>query len=159
MKIEPRPVPGRHARTLLISAVLIAVASATGCGIKDRVILRGATRLNKCTEADEPHSLKVRIYYLKGQDRFREADFRSLWEDHESALGGDLLELELATVNPDGELTVTLSRKGKAEEAKFLGVVADFCRAETDCWRRIVALAGRGTKTQLHFGEACVTVQ
>ena len=89
------------------------------------------------TAAGSPAPVVMRVYLLKADVGFRSADFFSLFEKDQSALGGDLLLREEVQLRP-GE-RVSISRE-LVPEARFVAVFGAFRDLERSRWRSILAL-------------------
>ncbi len=135
----------------------MAIALLTGCAATDHVFLNSDARVNMCEGAD-PHPVLVRIYHLRGTDRFDQAEFTLLWEDEQAALGPTFLRREQQVVNPRESLKISIPRKDEAEEATHLGFVANFCDLSGDCWRVSAPVSGRKTEIHLDLEMTCIEV-
>jgi type VI secretion system VasD/TssJ family lipoprotein len=144
----------RRAMSIVFLAVL---ASVTGCGTTDKLVLTTSPRLNTCEGADS-HPCVVRVYYLTSVDRFAGADFVALWEDDLGTLQGDRLHVVEKTVNPKQQLTLSLKRDDKVKGATAIGVVANFCKPGEGCWRKTVPIQGDGVQIRVHLDEGCLSI-
>jgi len=121
---------------------LIGVLTLLGCGgtpKQDVVLTLKATHdLNPDLDGT-PHSVVVRVYTLKEQDRFNKATFKDLWKHDRDTLGNDLLAWKEITVHPDSQHPLELEVELKKGEG-FLGVVAFFLEYQGKTWRQILPL-------------------
>ncbi|MEO6362224.1 MAG: type VI secretion system lipoprotein TssJ [Caldimonas sp.] len=84
-----------------------------------------------------PSPLLIRIYELKSAATFNAADFMSLYQRDQGALGADMLAKEEFVLNPGESKTFA---KVLAPETRFLGVVAAYRDLEHAKWRSVVAV-------------------
>ena len=84
---------------------------------------------------NRPSPVVVRVYQLKGSDKFTSADYFELSDDAAKALGPDLIKSEEHQLKPGENITVALSVAG---DAKFVGVVAAFRNFRESQWRVVV---------------------
>lgn len=79
-------------------------------------------------EQNKPSPVVVRLYELKSDRAFKQADFLDIYERDTTVLGGDLVgkhELDYLEPNTYREETLVLS-----EETKFVGIFAEFFHFE-----------------------------
>jgi len=100
-----------------------------------------------------PSPIVVRVYQLKSEDKYAQADFFALFDDDQKALGGDLLGREEAELAPGEtrELQFAVSR-----DAKFVGVLAAFRDIRNSRWRAIQPAPKKGWLDV--FGKDAITV-
>lgn len=87
----------------------------------------------------EPSPVVVRLYQLKGDAAFVNANFRQLWEDDEATLGPTLLGKAEVVLNPGG---VERIKTSLIEGTALIAVVAGFRSFENAKWRAMVPLHG-----------------
>ncbi len=128
--------PGGSAAT---TCLLVVLALCIGCSSdteKWRVLLLPTGTLN---QDDTGYSLPVlvRVYQLKGKDKFQQATFNDLWKSDKEVLGDDLVDRKEITVQPGtkAELEIDLEVK---RGATYLGVMALFRKHDVEGWRQIV---------------------
>ncbi len=174
---------GRWFRAVLISAVSVAlVGPMAGCGIlgigggkpapaggiervenaaaltmkageeETKIVLKAADRLNTCG-GEQSNILVVRLYQLKSDGALIGVSLSQLWDHEADELKGDLLEQAEFVMEPGQEQEITISSKSGAS---YLAVVADFCRADGECWRWIRPWKKVGSDKILTFGENCI---
>jgi type VI secretion system protein VasD len=90
-----------------------------------------------------PSPIVVRIYQLRGDTEFNNADFFALYEKDKDTLGASLIAREEKTLFPGQQLETALPL---SSEARFVGAVAAFRELGTSRWR---ALIGRPEKSLL----------
>lgn len=141
-------------------AVALALAACAGAPKPPEVAatLQASDKVNPTTSR-RPSPVLVRVYELKGDAAFNNADFMSLYQRDKEQLGADLLGKEEFVLAP-GEAK-TFARK-LAPETRFVGVLAAYREVERSRWRSIVPVQA-GKKHQLtiradeHAVEATVT--
>ncbi len=84
-----------------------------------------------------PSPIVVRLYELKNIGKFEEADFYKLFEDHEGALGGDLLASEKFHFKPGDTKTIAHE---VSPDTKFIAVTAAFRDFNKAVWRDFVSI-------------------
>lgn len=87
----------------------------------------------------EPSPVVVRLYQLKGDAAFVNANFRQLWEEDEATLGPTLLGKAEIVVNPGG---VERIKANLVEGTVLVAVVVGFRAFEDAKWRAMVPLHG-----------------
>jgi type VI secretion system protein VasD len=101
-----------------------------------------------------PSPLLIRVYELKSVAAFNGADFMSLYQRDQAALGGDLLAKEEFVLEP-GETKAFA--KTLAPDTRFLGVVAAYRDLEHAKWRSVVAIQpSQPHKVMVRAGELAV---
>ena len=81
--------------------------------------------------------LSLRLFELKSEAAFQNADFFALYDRDQATLGGDMLARDEVIIRP-GE-TQTITRKANAD-TRLLGVIAAFRDLEHSVWRTSVAV-------------------
>ena len=118
------------------------IVTLLGCGGTPKqdifVTLNSTEELNPDPDGT-PHSVVVRVYTLKDDDRFKKATFTDLWKRDRDTLGRDLLTWEEVTVHPGSEYPLEFEVELK-EDQGFLGVVAFFLEYQGKAWRQILPL-------------------
>jgi type VI secretion system VasD/TssJ family lipoprotein len=118
-----------------------------GCSGPTRIAVRALAPVNTNAEG-ESLPVKVRIYALRDDARFRSAQFADLWTRDREALGDDRLQdPKVVVVPPGGEasepLAVELGEFPK--DTRFLGILALIPHADApDRRRAVVASSGVG---------------
>jgi type VI secretion system protein VasD len=84
-----------------------------------------------------PSPVVVRVYQLKGDATFNEADFFALYDDEQKVLGADLITRAEYIIEPSEKRSIELS---VSPEARFVGAIAAFRDIRTAQWRAIVAV-------------------
>lgn len=143
---KPAPVGG-------IEKVENAAALTMKAGEEEtKIVLKAADRLNTCG-GEQSNILVVRLYQLKSDGALIGVSLSQLWDHEADELKGDLLEQAEFVMEPGQEQEITISSKSGAS---YLAVVADFCRADGECWRWIRPWKKVGSDKVLTFGENCI---
>ena len=125
--------------TAYVFVILLATMLAAGCSSdtkKWRLILTSTNALNQ-DDSGEALPVIVRIYQLKGKDRFQQATFKALWKNDKELLEGDLLDRKELTVHPDSETLLDLDLDVK-HGAAFFGVMALFRKPDVTSWKELI---------------------
>jgi type VI secretion system protein VasD len=77
----------------------------------------------------------VRIYQLRGDTEFNNADFFALYEKDKETLGASLIGRDEKTLFPGQQLEMDLPL---SQEARFVGVVAAYRDLGTSRWRALI---------------------
>ncbi|RKY91233.1 MAG: type VI secretion system lipoprotein TssJ, partial [Ignavibacteriae bacterium] len=89
--------------------------------------------------ANGGNAVVIKIYQLTNDDKFRLADFKSLWKKAEETLANEFIPPfieETIVPNKNYELKeIEISK-----EAAFVGVVGDFHSPSKDGWRLIISV-------------------
>ena len=86
---------------------------------------------------DQPSPTVVRIYELKSDTTFRQADFFALFDNDATTLGADLVGKREFEIKP-GQ-TETYNRDAPIE-AEYIGVIAGFRDITSAQWRAVVKI-------------------
>ncbi len=87
---------------------------------------------------NRPSPIVVRIFELKNIGLYSESDFYGLYENFESALGGDILASEQFHLNPGDTQSW---KKNVAPEAQFIAVIAAFRDINQAMWRDSIVIS------------------
>jgi len=123
-----------------------SIALAVGCG-SSPPLLRGSINVDPSTNPDlrgRPSPIVVRVYELRALAAFNSADFFTLFEKEQEALGNDLVAREEYQLRPAE--TRPYQRQLQAD-TKFLGVVAAFRDLENTRWRQATAVPSKRKPT------------
>ena len=119
--------------------ILMAAMLAVGCSSdtkKWRLTLASTNALN-LDDSGEALPVIVRVYQLKGKDKFQQATFKALWKNDKELLEGDLLDRKELTVHPDSETVLDLDLDVK-HGAAFFGVMALFRKPDVLSWKELI---------------------
>ena len=122
-----------------VLVIFLAAVLAVGCSSdtkKWRLALTATPALNQ-DDAGEALPVVVRVYQLKGKDKFQRATFTELWKKDKELLEGDLLDRKELTVHPDSETVLDLDLNVK-QGAAFFGVMALFRKPDVTSWKELV---------------------
>ena len=122
-----------------VCVILLAAMLAAGCSSdtkKWRLILTSTNALNQ-DDSGEALPVIVRVYQLKGKDKFQQATFKALWKNDKELLEGDLLDRKELTVHPDSETLLDLDLDVK-HGAAFFGVMALFRKPDVMSWKELI---------------------
>jgi type VI secretion system protein VasD len=96
-----------------------------------------ATQVLNQDDSGEALPVVVRVYQLKGKDKFQRATFTELWKKDKELLEGDLLDRKELTVHPDSETVLDLDLDVK-HGAAFFGVMALFRKPDVMSWKELI---------------------
>jgi type VI secretion system VasD/TssJ family lipoprotein len=125
--------------TAYVFVILLAMVLAVGCSSdtkKWRLTLAATQALNQ-DDSGEALPVVVRIYQLKGKDKFQQATFKALWKNDKELLEGDLLDRKELTVHPGSETVLDLDLDVK-HGAAYFGVMALFRKPDVMSWKELV---------------------
>ncbi|MBT8419744.1 MAG: type VI secretion system lipoprotein TssJ [Gammaproteobacteria bacterium] len=135
-----------------LSCVVFLCATAFGCctplepkpdavGVAiPKIIIDGEILVSENTNPDQhgyPSPVTIRIYQLKSDDDFRNADFLTLRNNDERVLGADLVFKEEMDVYPGTRFPFD---REWDRTARYLGIMAVFRDKENAKWRDLVEL-------------------
>jgi type VI secretion system protein VasD len=116
--------------------------------------IEAAPQLNP-TAAKRPSPVQVRIYELKSAAAFGSADFMSLYQGDQAALGPEMIAREEFTLRPGETRAYTKTLDG---DTRFIGVVAAYRDLERATWRTVVPVQlNRTQKLTIRAGELAVS--
>jgi type VI secretion system protein VasD len=106
--------------------------------------------------AGRPSPLVLRIYQLKSEAKFSEADFFDLFDKDSQVLGPDLISREELTLDPGEtrELRIDVS-----DDAKAVGVLAAYRDLRNSQWRVVKPAPKKGLKNLLRKDAIKVEAQ
>jgi type VI secretion system protein VasD len=122
-----------------VFVMLLATVLLAGCSSdtkKWRLALTATPALNQ-DDAGEALPVVVRVYQLKGKDKFQRATFTELWKKDKELLEGDLLDRKELTMHPDSETVLDLDLDVK-HGAAFFGVMALFRKPDVTSWKELI---------------------
>lgn len=129
--------PRAGALTCVIAVVLVASACAKGGPpkpAKTRVALSASADVNP-DGTGKPSPVVVRLFQLKGDAAFTNAEFFALYDDEMKVLGPELIGREEYVLAPAEKRTVEVSVSGAA---RFVGVIAAYRDIRNSQWRVVV---------------------
>jgi type VI secretion system protein VasD len=129
-------------QSLRALSLACSIALVAGCGSSPPV-LRGSIKVDPSANPDlrgRPSPIVLRVYELRALAAFNRADFFSLFEKEQEALGNDLVGRE------EYQLTPAENRPYQRQlqpDTKFLGVVAAFRDLEKARWRHAMPVPSK----------------
>jgi type VI secretion system protein VasD len=123
-----------------------SIALAAGCGSSPPLV-RGSINVDPSTNPDlrgRPSPIVVRVYELRALAAFNSADFFTLFEKEQEALGNDLVAREELQLRP---AETRPYQRQLQPDTKFLGVVAAFRDLENTRWRQSAAVPNKRKPT------------
>jgi type VI secretion system protein VasD len=150
--------------SLMLGVMLIVSACGSAPPKPDKAHMTVAATADVNPAADGRASpIVLRIYQLKDNAKFNNADFFTLFDTDQQALGGDLLNREEVELTPGEKRELDFLVSG---EAKYLGVLAAYRDIRNAQWRVIQAAPKSGLKNlmkkdaiSISAGRAAVTLQ
>lgn len=149
---------------VLIFSILSSTILLSGCG-KDvkpplstrvNVEIKAAAELNP-DESGRPSPVVLRIYALKSVGKFNSANFYDLYNDVQTQLGGDLVNVEEFHLTPGGQKIYV---RQIPPEALYLGVIAAYRGLIDAVWRDSIPMpGGRATNFTVKLGENTVSIR
>ena len=102
-----------------------------------------------------PSPLQVRVYELKAPAAFNTADFMSLYQGDQGALGVDMVSREEMTLQPGESRPYN---KTLSPETRFVGVVGFYRALERANWRTVVAIQPNQTQQlAINVGDLAIS--
>lgn len=132
-------VPERRRAGLRLAA-LGCGALLLGCGTpapkptRVEASILAAADLNPSVNA-RPSPVLMRVYELRSQTAFNQADFMTLYQSDQASLAADLVAREEMMLQPGEKRSLN---KQLAAETRFIGVVAAYRDLERAIWRAVV---------------------
>jgi len=87
-------------------------------------------------DAGAPLPVVVRVYQLKGRERFQQATFKALWKGDKDVLGEDLVDRKELIVYPEKKADLYIDLDVK-HGATHIAVMALFRQPQVEGWRQI----------------------
>ena len=116
---------------------MLAVLTACGSDTKRwQVVITPSAQLNQ-DDAGASLPVLLRIYQLRGKDKFQQATFKTLWKTDKDVLEGDLLERKEITVHPETKAVLDVDLDVK-HGAAYFGIMALFRKPDVEGWKQLV---------------------
>jgi type VI secretion system protein VasD len=125
-----------------LAIALAGCASKPAKPVETKAVLSASEDVNP-DSSGRPSPIVVRIYQLRGDTEFNNADFFALYEKDKEVLGASLIAREEKTLFPGQQLETDVPL---SPEARFVGAVAAYRDLSTSRWR---ALIGKPEKSLL----------
>lgn len=125
--------------TVSVFMILLATVLVVGCSSdtkKWRLVLTATQALNQ-DDSGDALPVVVRVYQLRGKDKFQRATFKELWKNDKELLEGDLMDRKELTVHPDSQTVLDFDLDVK-HGAAFFGVMALFRKPDVMSWKELV---------------------
>ena len=103
-----------------------------------------------------PSPVVVRVYQLKDDAAFKNADFFALFDKEQATLATSLIDRQEYELTPGEQRSVDFPVSG---EAKFLGVAAAFRDIRNAEWRALTAAPKKGYKNMVKTDAVTVSVE
>jgi type VI secretion system protein VasD len=144
-----------RAGVLLMALALAACAGGSPKPTVDKVkaTITASADVNPASDG-RPSPLVVRIYQLKSEAKFVEADFFDLFEKDDQILGPDLVSRDEITLAPGETQELPL---GVSDDARLLGVVAAYRDLRNSQWRVVKPAPKKGLKNLVK--KDAITIQ
>ncbi len=134
-----RAAGGRHPWRLL--AVVLAALALAACGNRGggpptgfEITVIAGESINPNADND-PSPVVVRLYELKSDQAFRQAEFFQLFDEDQKTLGADMLSREEFEFAPG--TTQRITRRSQNPDLAYVGVLAAFRDIEAANWRAV----------------------
>jgi type VI secretion system protein VasD len=139
--------------TTFLFALLAACAGAPPKPDKAKAIVSAGADVNP-DSTGRPSPVVVRIYQLKEDVAFRNADFFALYDKEAQTLGADLLAREEFVLAPGDSRKVEFAVQ---HDTRFIGVAAAFRDIRNARWRAIAAAPKKGLTDVI--GKDAITIE
>lgn len=121
---------------LIAAVVTVACASAPKPSVATVTV--AASGDSNPDASGRPSPVVVRVYQLKGDTAFTNADFFALYDDEKKVLGAELIARAEYVIAPSEKRSIELS---VSPEARFVGAVAAFRDIRAAQWRAVVPVS------------------
>jgi len=128
-------------RTFLATGAVLSVLLITGCATTAKLMEpdppKVVVRISSSTDLNpdmmgRASPIVVRVYELKSDDIFNNADFFALYEQDASILGGDMTGRDEMEIPPGENASI---EKELDIEARYIGVIAAYRDLDNAVWR------------------------
>jgi type VI secretion system protein VasD len=117
-----------------VALALTACASKPPKPVETKATLSASADVNP-DSSGRPSPIVVRVYQLRGDTEFNNADFFALYEKDKEILGASLISREEKTLFPGQQLETDVPL---SPEARFVGAIAAYRDLGTSRWRAII---------------------
>ncbi|MCL2340781.1 MAG: type VI secretion system lipoprotein TssJ [Proteobacteria bacterium] len=129
-------------RTAILCCLLAAFCCLPGCASKPRIELAVASQPNVNPDVTgRPSPLIVKVYELRRDVAFNQADFQTLFTKPMQALSADLVAADELTLVPGEARRIKYKPD---QETRFVGVVAGFRNMDRARWRVVKPVEPEG---------------
>lgn len=148
-----------------VSLLLLVALGVAGCGKSPIVLARpkpATSPLTISASADtnpdangRPSPVVLRLYQLKADDAFVNAEFFPLFDDDMKVLGPSLVSRDEYVLAPAERRTVEVA---VSDDTKFLGAVAAFRDIRNAEWRVLVPVTRKGLNVAVEKSRVVLAV-
>lgn len=171
----PCPPGRRYAH--IVTVLFVAGVIAVGCGkapppqpplpptvtvvtppvvkAKAMMTIEAASDVNP-NDAGRPSPVVVRVYQLKNDAAFRDADFGKLYGDDQAALGQDVVRRDEYTLSPSERRAVEVELPN---EGVVVCAIAAFQSIDTSVWRACAKLPASAVTVAVERARVVVTTE
>jgi type VI secretion system protein VasD len=142
-------------------ALLAAVLVVGGCASKPpkpapaRLTVAARADVNP-DDAGRPSPVVLRVYQLKDDAAFKDADFFAIFDNEQATLSTSLIDRKEFELAPGDSRTIDFPVSG---DAKFLAVLAAFRDIRNASWRALVPAPKKGYKNIIKTDKVLVTAE
>lgn len=147
-------------------AAVLSTLLIFGCGTTAKLMepdpAKVVIRITSSTEVNpdlmgRPSPIVVRVYELKSDDIFNNADFFALYEQDDSILGNNMTGREEMEIAPGENLVI---EKELNIDARYIGVMAAYRDLDNAIWRASIATPmDETTYIDIALGKLSLSVQ
>lgn len=127
-------------RLVMLFFCATSLLMAAGCASRIDLLVASQPNVNP-DHTGRPSPVIMRIYELRSDLAFQQADFYSLFEKYMQVLAADILSAKELTCTPGMPYEVSYE---PLPETRYLGVIAGFRQLERAQWRLIVPIDAKG---------------
>jgi type VI secretion system protein VasD len=102
-----------------------------------------------------PSPIVVRVYQLRTDAAFRNADFFALFEDDQKVLGAELISRDEFTLAPAERTTMDVTVSG---DTRFVAAIAAFRDIRNAQWRVLIPATGKGLDVAVERARVVMSV-
>jgi type VI secretion system protein VasD len=152
-----KPQLQRGSAWVLLAAALLGSACASHPPKPAPARLTVTARADLNPDASgRPSPVVLRIFQLKDDAAFKDADFFALFDKEQATLAASLIDRQEFELAPGDSRTVDFPVSG---DAKFLGVLAAFRDIRNADWRALVAAPKKNLKNIIKTDKVLVTAE
>jgi type VI secretion system protein VasD len=116
-------------------APALTIAAAADARVKAPMTIAASADVNP-NDAGRPSPVIVRVYQLRADAAFTNADFFALWDDDQKVLGQELISRDQFDLDPSEKQVIDVTVSG---DTRFVAAVAAFRDIRNAQWRAAVA--------------------
>jgi len=147
--------------SLAAAALLAVVLVGSGCAAKPpkpapaHLIVAARADVNP-DDTGRPSPIVLRVYQLKDDAAFKDADFFAIFDNEMATLGPSLIDRKEFELAPGDSRTIDFPVSG---DAKFLGVLAAYRDIRNASWRALIAAPKKTYKNIIKSDKVLVTAE